>query len=352
MNVTFLIGNGFDLACGLNTSYSNFIGYYSGLPSRNENIAKFKTEISSNKETWADAEYAFGQYTQKFNADETGSFQECLDDFINEMGKYLIEQERRLENLNFKKEGISRFGNGLLQFKEYLPESSMKVINNVLDSNNAKRRDINVIVFNYTNIFEKLVSKLCDSYMRYLGPSKTSSGPDAANYLGNVVYAHGKLNKSSLIFGVDNEEQVLNKQLLQTDDFAYSLIKPEATADLLAESHRRCFDIIAGSSIICIFGMSIGLTDLTWWRKISDWLKEDSNHHLIQFARDEDCIRNSSGSYKKALKKYRRYLNERLSLPEEAGNQLNNQIHIEFNIDLFGVEEIVKPSLDYIDYLG
>ena len=206
-----------------------------------------------------------------------------------------------------------------------------------------------LIVFNYTGIFENLVGKLCDSNMKYMGSSRTSSGPDAANYLGEVAYAHGKLNKSPLIFGVDNKDQVANKQFLQTEDFTYSLIKPEANANLLSESQRKCFELITGSSIICIFGMSIGLTDMTWWKKISEWLMADANHHLIQYARDEVCIRNSSGSYDRAQRSYRHYLNERLLLTEEQGKQLSSQIHIDFNRDLFGVEDFIKPSLDYID---
>ena len=95
--------------------------------------------------------------------------------------------------------------------------------------------------------------------------------------------------------------------------------------------------------------MSIGVTDMTWWKKISDWLKEDPNHHLIQFARDETCIRNSPGSYKRAQRSYTQYLCYRLLLTEEQGRQLSNQIHLEFNRDLFGVEDTVKPSLEYIE---
>ena len=342
MDVTFLIGNGFDLACGLNTSYASFIGHYCRLPSKNENIVRFKNEILRNEDSWANAECAFGQYTRNFGFDEAGKFLECLDDFINEMGKYLVVQETSLKDLIFEKEGMDRFKKGLLQFYDFLPENSMKIVKAVLDSVNGKSRIINAIVFNYTNVFENFVAKLCEPYMNYIGPSVASSGSDAANHLGNVVYAHGKLNKSSLIFGVDNEEQVFNKQLLQTNDVAYSIIKPEATSDQLVESQRKCFELIAGSTFICIFGMSIGITDMTWWKKISDWLKEDPNHHLVQYARDETCIRNSPGSYKRTQISYRQYINDRLLLSEEQGKQLSNQIHLEFNRDLFGVEDTVN----------
>ena len=42
MNITFLIGNGFDRNLGLATSYSEFVDYYKKLPSSTETILKFK----------------------------------------------------------------------------------------------------------------------------------------------------------------------------------------------------------------------------------------------------------------------------------------------------------------------
>lgn len=348
MNVTFLIGNGFDLACGLQTRYDQFTTKYCKLPSRSDAISSFKEEILKNADTWADAELAFGKYTQNFSLNKFADFQECLDDFINEMGKYLLEQETSLEDLIVEKKGIDRFRKGLVQFNEYLPESSRSIISDVLEAANGKRREINVIVFNYTNIFENLVTKLHDSDSQYIGSSKVKIGAEAVSYLGNVVYAHGKLNRSSLIFGLDNETQILNKQLLDTGELAYALIKPEANSYLFNESQRTCFELIAESSIICIFGMSIGLTDETWWKKIAEWLKNDPSHQLIQHAWISTCIRSSSGSYKRALVEYREYLHDRLLLSEDEKRLLQYQIHIECNIDLFGVSESVKPSTEYI----
>ena len=49
MNVTFLIGNGFDLGIGLKTAYSDFYDIYC-MPHQGDSpaVVKFKSEIQSD----------------------------------------------------------------------------------------------------------------------------------------------------------------------------------------------------------------------------------------------------------------------------------------------------------------
>ena len=64
MNVTFLIGNGFDLNLGLKTKYSDFITTYCAENDKDSDlIKKFKKNIHKNPDLWASAELAFGQRT-------------------------------------------------------------------------------------------------------------------------------------------------------------------------------------------------------------------------------------------------------------------------------------------------
>lgn len=42
-------------------------------------------------------------------------------------------------------------------------------------------------------------------------------------------------------------------------------------------------DSIKKSKIICIFGMSLGETDLTWWEQIAAWLQQDPKNQLVIF---------------------------------------------------------------------
>ena len=74
MNITFLIGNGFDLGIGLNTGYENFYDEYSKIQATdNTNILSFKTMLDNRNMLeeskiidWSDFEKAFGQHSADF----------------------------------------------------------------------------------------------------------------------------------------------------------------------------------------------------------------------------------------------------------------------------------------------
>ncbi|MBQ0033198.1 MAG: hypothetical protein KBT68_10415 [bacterium] len=69
MNVTYIIGNGFDLALGLRTDYPSFIKHYvDAMPQRVQKgevrpdspLLKLCEKAKDDPKTWADAERAFG----------------------------------------------------------------------------------------------------------------------------------------------------------------------------------------------------------------------------------------------------------------------------------------------------
>ena len=66
MNVTILVGNGFDLNLNLKTKYTDFLSYYCGDSGADHvTIQNFKQDILQDYKTWSDAELAFGRYTEK-----------------------------------------------------------------------------------------------------------------------------------------------------------------------------------------------------------------------------------------------------------------------------------------------
>ena len=84
MNVTILVGNGFDLNLNLKTKYTDFLNYYCGDSGADHvTIQSFKQDILQDYKTWSDAELAFGRYTEKFLNDDEGAekFCDCHDDF-------------------------------------------------------------------------------------------------------------------------------------------------------------------------------------------------------------------------------------------------------------------------------
>ena len=66
MNVLYILGNGFDKAQGMKTSYPEFYQY---LMENTDNgsplLQQLKKDINADKLLWSDMEEAFGQFTSK-----------------------------------------------------------------------------------------------------------------------------------------------------------------------------------------------------------------------------------------------------------------------------------------------
>ena len=100
MNTLFLIGNGFDLNCGMRTAYKDIYPSYIAEHSSSNVISKFKQDISSNIETWSDFESAMARYAG--NYDNENDFLECIYDFSAFATDYLTKQELKFKKYLFK----------------------------------------------------------------------------------------------------------------------------------------------------------------------------------------------------------------------------------------------------------
>ena len=65
MQITFLVGNGFDISLGLQSSYSSFNKWYCNLDSDKKHILDFRKEIKDDIKNggrnWSDFERALGK---------------------------------------------------------------------------------------------------------------------------------------------------------------------------------------------------------------------------------------------------------------------------------------------------
>lgn len=180
MNITFLVGNGFDLNLGLKTSYNHFLKYYIETSSSDsERIRNFKGDIEKNIETWASAELALGMYTDKFKKGKYEDFFECYDDFCKNLAEYLSDCEKALA----KSEPCDRVGSvfskalknitvGLTpKQKEDFKEISLYALNENIN--------YNFITFNYTSTLEFFLE---DAKNGILGTRKTEKGVTSRPY--------------------------------------------------------------------------------------------------------------------------------------------------------------------------
>ena len=152
MNITFLIGNGFDVHLGLKTRYTDFYDIYinSNKDTEEENIKNFCGMIEGNYETWADFESAFAE--KAFGTKD--DVKAILSDFSVKFAKYLRGQ---VQLCDYTDEEIpQKFKDFLINGYKFLETRDRQTIDNKYKAVNANIT-INFINFNYTNTLNNLI---------------------------------------------------------------------------------------------------------------------------------------------------------------------------------------------------
>lgn len=298
MEITFLLGNGFDIQCGLKTSYLDFYKYilkkkYSIDLTKEidkepalkiDNIIYSEIYKSKDKiENWADLELQLGVFTKRLkkrlnelDQDVQKIANKFLDDFeilredLNEYLKYIQIQDE----IEISEDFSDILSTTMDKFFENLFSREYDEVNNMLNANSNSHFQYYFISFNYTNSLEKIIQN-CSVLSKK--NSFNSSSVSQIVYK-KIINVHGVIDKF-LTLGVNDETQ------LATDFFDMSdlndLIKPKSLENNREYMRRDAENLIDNSDIIVIFGMSIGSTDKHWWEKIAYSLMNSKNKKLI-----------------------------------------------------------------------
>lgn len=267
-NVVFLIGNGFDLNCGIKSTYKDAYHYYCNQYKINsKTIEKFKKELKNNHENWSDFEIGITKYAEKLNDED--ELIECIRDFRKALKEYLLSEEERF----YKKINTN---DGLISVITKVTKQSIDSFQKGI-SNNVTRlvNDINSIQFvsfNYTSIL--------DNFVYYYFPHNPVSLKFKSGYLHqNVIHIHGSFLNTPVL-GIDRLDQINVKYELSAKG-QRTLLKSTFNSEVDSDRIEKAKNAIWNARYICIFGLSLGITDLTWRENIISWLKDDSYHQLF-----------------------------------------------------------------------
>lgn len=312
MKITFLIGNGFDLNLGLKTTYKDFYkNYLMTLDSEVINNNVLYKHIDKNIEDWVDFETRLGLFTFPPNSSDTDRvnllkrakslsddndfienelnnnknfssdvFLSALTDFRKSFKKYLIQESKRLNNLDnllgeVLYKGLTSFADDYNDNEKISLYSYMNNQTNI--SNGARTLSINYsfLTFNYTEFLEvgknyidssKVSQQLIKNFNE-----ETDTNLNILTSIGQVYHIHSKLN-GGMFLGVDNDSQ-LNSKVFSTKELS-TLIKPLSNQIHNNNITDRVDKEITSSNIVVIYGTALGVTDLTWWKKIITFLKQ------------------------------------------------------------------------------
>lgn len=284
MNITFMIGNGFDIGLGMATSFKQFFPVYCAKSlNKDSSIKQLSEEILDDEDAWSYFEKQLGQYAEKFDDKSKGIFFSQLNDFTSEFITYLRGQEGRLSFDN--KQLISKtLVHALTGFYKNgnLHTDSEDCIETIFRKTAGDAHVYNFISFNYTNTLQLCLETLEDGVVN----TRKYSNATRIDKIGKVINVHGTKD-SFPIMGVNDVSQIANEQLATTSSFANRLVKPQINTRLRMNNAGRAIDILNNSRIICIYGMSLGETDKDWWDRVVTWLHNDAARQLVIFNYDD-----------------------------------------------------------------
>lgn len=324
MNITFLIGNGFDLNCGLKTSYKDVYKQYCLSHSESELIKEFKKNISRNYETWSDFEIGMSKYLRNFKSED--DFLTCLRDFKVFLNDYLSKEENKFitacSNKNFMQMLRKEFLDSINYFFEGITHDITNNISRML--NNKSGNSYNFITFNYTNTLELIRNATVSSY-----------------HLNKIIHIHGSLN-DDLILGMDNIKQIDENQLKfkLSNRGRRAFLKTELNQYYDSERVDNATSTILNSDIICVYGMSLGISDISWRNLLIGWALADEKHKLFIFNYENSKIISRTVDERIDNEEIAKsaYFNE-INLPLDKQEILFSRIYMPCGRNIFNIKE-------------
>jgi len=297
MQITFFIGNGFDINAGLNTRYSDFIKWFihkdmdhlSRQPLLTSQIKAFKNriedDISGNNlegsKNWSDIEIMFGNDSASFKTES--QYREIWSYLEERLVAYLKEEESKVSLHSFEESIIDVFQHSIFSFHEYARPSFARKILEILRRFPNNAGVLSFVSFNYTHAFEKCLSLISDNDS-IIHPITNENSNIITYRYEPILYIHGEIrnNDNHPFIGVDNIGQIANDSFHDFSAIQSIVIKSGRDKFYGINNNSVCEEYINKSDII-IFGMSLGKTDAMWWKYIGQWLRNSVLHYLLLF---------------------------------------------------------------------
>ena len=322
MNILFLIGNGFDINVGLKTRFKDALTSYLKEENKDPRIQKFKKDINNDFENWSDFEKQMGIYTEKYSLTTIDDYCFCIKDFKESLIRYLKNEEEKI-NFDAKKGEIAKvFNKSISNFYDGLTNNSKNILQRIIrtaKSNQNYPSYYNFITFNYTHVLDKCLEII-----------------EKEQFVRTILHIHGDVSKN-LIMGVDNLNQIANVELSSNEKLTRTIVKPNINKKLKHLNDKEDVNLIERSDIICLFGLSLGETDKTWWKIVGRWLCADLSRQLVIFnvvnqwneIHPDEEIENIDAIEEKFC-----FV---AGFSEKERESIADRIHIAFNTDMFKI---------------
>lgn len=282
MKTLYILGNGFDLAHGLKTKYSDFYNYLS----KDQDTQSFLYNMidaygAYDEEWWNSFEESLGDGTW-FEYEFENMAESVIENMVTDDGDEMPDIEFTLES----------HWESYYKFMEKLNVYVLKWINDSIDLSEVEpmckmliEEDALFINFNYTMVLEEIY-KISER---------------------NVLHVHGSVAERKAVMGHGNVE-VIDKYRALTEDDLEKLDKNGATVnDAIASFYEATYKdteaIISLNSYfwkrlsevesVHIYGHSLGIVDKPYFDKIKSCIPDNAEWFFYNYDKTEEEIRGS-----------------------------------------------------------
>lgn len=106
---------------------------------------------------------------------------------------------------------------------------------------------------------------------------------------------------------------------------------------------RETLEIINSTDVFVVYGMSIGITDVKWWKSVVSRLLQKTNTYLVIINYDSEYDPALPYTSSNVAMKIIQNLFEVSDCPQEKHQILKDKITVLLNTDLFNYESLFVP---------
>lgn len=333
MEILYIIGNGFDLAWGMKTSYPDFYSFLKDKDHKNNPLMRqLIQEITEKNELWSDMEEALGKFTKKI--EKVDSFQKLYIDLSNYLSEYLSQQSATFNPTDLDKE---KFEYDIYHPLFFLDEGDKIKIDNYFRNKYQRLTAIygsvnymiergkhRIMTLNYTNTIERI-----------------------GKYYDDIIHVHGTLDET-IIMGVDNEGQIENEKF-RVDDVKDFFVKEQSNEVMKLVRHNHCRSWIKSAELIILYGVSLGETDAQWWALIGEQFRKGIPVIQFLFSPDID-IRHHKQLVGRLERKQRQVFMEKMGFSKNRKDwpaDVNERLIFVTNSEIFKPSNSINPQNYY-----
>lgn len=348
VQVTLLVGNGFDIQAGLKTSYSEFYDYLREKSLEDKSLRQnaIFTEINKDENLWSNFEIALMELTKRCDLhDESALTVDKLakdkDEIEDYLGEYLSNVNKEYNVEHYSKDIIKEFKRSFSVLISILPLQRQGEISEILNlQSNTSTIWVNIIDFNYTSLFKDAFELLPNNSPIAEIKELTNSNRklQVKKRIGGYVKLHGDTKANMNLGGHDSQIS----ESVRESEYRFFFDKEALEHENGTNKYKTAKEFINATNLYFVLGMSLGETDKVWWERIADIVSNNTQRALVILEYDSnESINNKPYLRQPSINRVKdRFLNYATELSDTQIESVSERIFVQYNSKLFNLGSV------------